>query len=137
MMDQAIQLLLSLASIFILGALAKYYWPSDRSLDAARVSRSLRRSLYFDEIDRLCLSKNSKSAIVRLKNAKQTLVLLECFGDRVVTRDISRDAVKAWINENQHIRITFNDFTHPSYEDIFNQDALQMITNWLGKECKT
>lgn len=134
MENQLLQLVLSLVSILVLGALARHYWPTSAPLDAERISRALKRSLYFEEIKALHMSKDCQSAIVILRGTDEPHILIECFGDRVVTRSIEKDFISSWAVRGEELSLNFNDFTHPQHDGIYATDSIKTLTVWLSKE---
>lgn len=109
-MDQTFQLALSLVAIFLLALLAKIYWPKPWTLDKDRVKRAFERSDYGVNIREICLDASNTAALAQLEEP-DAIGYAFSFGDRVTCRRLTADDIKSIHHKDNHLNITFNDYT--------------------------
>lgn len=110
MIDQFIQLGVSLVAILFLVLLAKIYWPQKFTLNEDRIRRAFERSDYEFEPRTIWLDRSANAAI-SLTNLKETLGYAFAFGDRVTCRPLIANDIKSTQSGGKNLTIHFSDFT--------------------------
>jgi len=123
MTQQVIQLLLSLASIFILGLLAKRFWPKPISLNKDILTHSLSQNAVLKlPIKTIYTTADKKAAFVQTED-NHKLIFCLIVGDHITTREITPNLLKACKKEKYSLHLTFHDFTMPSLSLLFERDS--------------
>jgi|GEM_PF-6013935 len=120
MIDQLIQLSLSLIGIYLLGVLAARLWPQEQILDSTRIDRALARATEPKTATKSLIASDNKSALALTDKAD--LTLLHIMGDRVTVSPLQNGSIKGCERDGHILKLTLDNFTNSDATICFSSE---------------